>query len=378
MVPLIAMDELPPFVTIQGVPRQLTALEITGMNSVGVFEARPQPYVVEGVYSNAPPTNQHIVVTSTNEGQSESAIANAEPTSSTTNDHPPAGTLGKKVYCTHWMTTGECSFVQTGCKYKHEMPRELEVLKSVGLKEIPPWYRSLYGVAPLNLPPGVESPCYTIHDSKAQKNDNWRKNEALNHNAKRNEVGAQGGQRYTRRSSRGTDRPIHYNDKGKGKQAAFQDREREAREAREAQELAKARDEQDEKRRKANQDKWPCLSPGRGSVFKHNPDTKDRYDSEAECSDLLSDDEQYDKMSDEEFRRQELARAKAARASSSSASASASSASFASSTTAQGSVERRRGRAGGNGGNGGNNGNRGGDRGRGNRGGKGKGRGNGN
>ncbi|KEF62991.1 uncharacterized protein A1O9_00966 [Exophiala aquamarina CBS 119918] len=347
MVPLIAIDELPSFVKIQGVPRELTALKITGMNSIGVFEARPQQHVVEGVYSGAPPTNHPIDMRSTIEDQAASARTDGKPTSSSANDLPQVGTMGKKVYCTHWMKTGECSFVQTGCKYKHEMPLDLDELKRLGHNEIPQWFRELYGIPPLNLPPGVKFPSYTIQDSKVQKSDNWRKVQTLNQNVGRKNVAAQGGQRYTHRSTRGTDRPFHYSDKSKGKLASFQDREREAREA---QELAKARDKENEKRRKANQGRWPGLSPGHGSVFKHNPEPKNGYDSEAECSDLLSDDERYEKMSDADFRKQELARAEAARASSSSSPASFAS----SSTTIQGSAEPRPGRAGGNGGSNGN------------------------
>jgi len=349
MVPLIALDELPSFVSIQGVPRQLTALEITGMHSVGVFEARQQQHVVEGVYSNAPPTRERIVNSSTNSDQSVSTNTDASASipTTTTNDLPPTATLGKKTYCAYWMKYGECSFVQTGCKYKHEMPHDLEKLNSLGFSEIPQWYRNLYGTPLLNLPDGVGAPSYSIRDSKAQKSDNWRKDRALNQNANGREIGAPSGQRYTRRATRGTGRPIHYGDKDKdkAKQAAPQDKEREAREAQEAQALAKARDKEDEKRRKANQERWPGLSPGAHSIFKHCPAASDVWDSEAECSQLLSDDEKYELMSDDEFQREEDARRAALAALSS---ASASSTAFGSPSTRQTSSDSRRRRPGAN------------------------------
>ncbi|KAL8694023.1 MAG: hypothetical protein Q9218_001261 [Villophora microphyllina] len=46
---------------------------------------------------------------------------------------------GKKVYCTHWIRTGECDFIQQGCLYKHEMP-DGATLKAIGYHALPPWY----------------------------------------------------------------------------------------------------------------------------------------------------------------------------------------------------------------------------------------------
>ncbi|KAJ9603520.1 hypothetical protein H2200_011706 [Cladophialophora chaetospira] len=49
MVPLIAMDELPLHVQIQGVSRTLSAFEVTGMTGVGLADSRHQFYVVESL-----------------------------------------------------------------------------------------------------------------------------------------------------------------------------------------------------------------------------------------------------------------------------------------------------------------------------------------
>ncbi|KAL8739207.1 MAG: hypothetical protein Q9181_000098 [Wetmoreana brouardii] len=46
---------------------------------------------------------------------------------------------GKKVYCSHWIRTGECEFVQVGCLYKHKMPDD-ETLKAIGIRSLPAWY----------------------------------------------------------------------------------------------------------------------------------------------------------------------------------------------------------------------------------------------
>ncbi|KAK3719223.1 hypothetical protein LTR37_004442 [Vermiconidia calcicola] len=47
----------------------------------------------------------------------------------------------KKVYCTHWIKTGNCDYAQQGCLYKHEMPETLEKLESIGIgKHWPRWW----------------------------------------------------------------------------------------------------------------------------------------------------------------------------------------------------------------------------------------------
>lgn len=50
------------------------------------------------------------------------------------------GTLGKKVYCTHWIRWGECDYTQQGCLYKHEMPDEAK-LHEIGIATYPRWFR---------------------------------------------------------------------------------------------------------------------------------------------------------------------------------------------------------------------------------------------
>lgn len=52
----------------------------------------------------------------------------------------------KKQFCTHWIRTNSCDFMQQGCKYKHEMPHR-EKLKELGFAEIPKWYRDKMAIS---------------------------------------------------------------------------------------------------------------------------------------------------------------------------------------------------------------------------------------
>jgi hypothetical protein len=68
----------------------------------------------------------------------------------------------QKVYCSHWLKTGECSFVQQGCLYKHEMPMDLPTLLSLGLRDIPDWYRQANGLGSLQINGGRNGLSYGI------------------------------------------------------------------------------------------------------------------------------------------------------------------------------------------------------------------------
>ena len=58
---------------------------------------------------------------------------------SATSSSSPA--QGKKIYCNYWLRKGECDYLQQGCMYKHEMPLDKATLASLGLREVPRWYR---------------------------------------------------------------------------------------------------------------------------------------------------------------------------------------------------------------------------------------------
>jgi hypothetical protein len=53
----------------------------------------------------------------------------------------------KKVYCTHWIRTGECAFTSVGCKYKHEIPH-VEKLRELGFTlGTPKWFQEKAAIA---------------------------------------------------------------------------------------------------------------------------------------------------------------------------------------------------------------------------------------
>lgn len=60
------------------------------------------------------------------------------------------GTIGRKVYCTYWVQTGNCNYMQEGCKYKHEIPTDEETLRSIGFRDFPTWPRE---ELPINTKP---------------------------------------------------------------------------------------------------------------------------------------------------------------------------------------------------------------------------------
>ena len=49
---------------------------------------------------------------------------------------------GKKVYCTHWLSKGNCAYMQQGCIYRHEIPRDQETWESLGFHTIPGWLQA--------------------------------------------------------------------------------------------------------------------------------------------------------------------------------------------------------------------------------------------
>ena len=51
----------------------------------------------------------------------------------------------QKTHCNFWILTGECGFLQTGCRYKHEIPVTQSEFDRIGLRKVPAWFiRSQY------------------------------------------------------------------------------------------------------------------------------------------------------------------------------------------------------------------------------------------
>ena len=207
MVPLIALDELPGHVIIQGLSTNMTSFDTTGMTSLGLVPSRHRQYAVDVVTarpftrSNALPSESatssnsstispdantaqcDLTPRANNCGQTKDtfaanlAYAIAEqapatllpslPTSASssradrnagpsqpvplpdwkqTSVLPPGPAPGVKKYCSYWMRNGECDYAQQGCLYLHEMPTDLRTLSGLGFRDIPRWYRELHGL----------------------------------------------------------------------------------------------------------------------------------------------------------------------------------------------------------------------------------------
>ncbi|KAI6799938.1 hypothetical protein KC361_g2613 [Hortaea werneckii] len=87
-------------------------------------------------------TTQSIIdaIVSTTSGAAEAARVGYVPRSTIA---PPSGAQpdqDKKEYCTYWIRTGECDYMQQGCLYKHEMP-DKATLEKIGLgRSLPRWW----------------------------------------------------------------------------------------------------------------------------------------------------------------------------------------------------------------------------------------------
>ena len=70
------------------------------------------------------------------------AVTHGTNTVRSTTPPPPSGHIPdqeKKKYCTYWIRTGECDYMQQGCLYLHEMP-DLDTLRSIGFRGTPRWW----------------------------------------------------------------------------------------------------------------------------------------------------------------------------------------------------------------------------------------------
>lgn len=140
----------------------------------------------------ATPTAQETIDKEVEEDCLESApsVDHQPPTPSSPGSSP--NVPFKKEYCSHWMRHGECDFAQRGCIYKHVMPTDPNVLAMCGFRDIPPWYRELYGVPSLAAVPGSGAAGGPANIVKKEKMDgNWRT--ATNDTSKTSTVGTNQG-----------------------------------------------------------------------------------------------------------------------------------------------------------------------------------------
>jgi hypothetical protein len=194
MIPLVAVDELPPTISIRGVPRTLSPHDISGMTGVGTFNSRHRQYVVDdlnkgfeafsiprdrslmgssfatlasrppnkgtpwgidhasifpvppkayGIQEQSP-SNPKVPFANKSHSTSTSFTISTEPNLSlfhNLEDLPIGRAPGIKEYCSYWLRHGECDYAQQGCLYRHEMPLDRPTLENLGLRDIPRWYR---------------------------------------------------------------------------------------------------------------------------------------------------------------------------------------------------------------------------------------------
>ncbi|EZF79893.1 hypothetical protein H110_08245 [Trichophyton rubrum MR1448] len=180
---LVAVDELPHYVSIRGVPRTLNHSDTQGMTSLGTVKSRGQFYLIDSAIQHTPKSvgektnnsGRQVVAAAARglEDFGQLATAPQNPTADASAGQNPDWTLvttggaqtstkhssghrhgkggqngnsAKKEYCSFWLRHGECDYQQQGCIFKHEMPTDKPTLDKLGLRDIPRWYREKHGV----------------------------------------------------------------------------------------------------------------------------------------------------------------------------------------------------------------------------------------
>ncbi|WEW57621.1 hypothetical protein PRK78_003088 [Emydomyces testavorans] len=159
---LIAVDELPPLMSIRGVPRLLSQNDTQGMTSLGSANHRGQFYVVDCFTQGSANANNNIGEFKTMPSAPKAIlepVLTLEPLvlkqngnrngkelakNNSTSRHNKSAS--KKEYCSFWIRHGECDYQQQGCIFKHEMPCDPAALEKLGLRDIPRWYREKHNV----------------------------------------------------------------------------------------------------------------------------------------------------------------------------------------------------------------------------------------
>ena len=224
-VPLVAVDELPSWIKLKGVPMSLHSQEVLdlGMSNCGYHPrtnddcyqvelsgilAELQPYnVLEGYEAGESSNSQN---SSTTDGKVFMAPdKNGEEWK--TDSHPmgkekthvkgvqvipftpgqfiilnlkqakvaglkmyprvpvikqgTSGTLGRKIYCSYWLRTGNCNFEQQGCKFRHEIPSDEGTRNMIGFRDCPDWW---------SVPPTQPKPANAFQVDRAHQ-ATWRR-----------------------------------------------------------------------------------------------------------------------------------------------------------------------------------------------------------
>lgn len=159
VVPLIAVDELPPTHDLIGLPRSLDLTDTMGMINLGLksrtgihYQLVTNPVAAKVVELTPPPScppkpelRKAISSTSSESSDSEDQtdrLAIKRPVPHTTAVAPPPE---ETPYCRHYCTYGKCKWHED-CRYLHEMPTTPAGLKEIGLTGFPHWFKIRLGL----------------------------------------------------------------------------------------------------------------------------------------------------------------------------------------------------------------------------------------
>ncbi|KAF8865469.1 hypothetical protein BDZ45DRAFT_796309 [Acephala macrosclerotiorum] len=151
VVPLIAVDELPPGIELVGIPRSLDLEETIGMLNLGLQRSTGAHYQI--VSGDEPNERHHSLSTKAKINgflspplgplKSTPAAPTTAPSAPKASSTIRARTTDTQtVLCRHWCHHGICKWGQQ-CRYRHIMPMTLQGLQEVGLADWPAWYRKL-------------------------------------------------------------------------------------------------------------------------------------------------------------------------------------------------------------------------------------------
>ncbi|KAH7330098.1 hypothetical protein BKA65DRAFT_460655 [Rhexocercosporidium sp. MPI-PUGE-AT-0058] len=170
VVPLIAVDELPPGTELVGVPRSLDLEDTIGMLNLGLQRGSGAFYQTVGAEGKGKVEGAGKAVKPVAEPPSSAPARTVQQSSTTPNSTPPStpkvripstsvsqstNTTTQQIQnqaqpqphpqtqvCRHWCHHGICKWGQQ-CRYRHIMPMSTSGLQEVGLIDWPLWFRRM-------------------------------------------------------------------------------------------------------------------------------------------------------------------------------------------------------------------------------------------
>ncbi|EER24316.1 hypothetical protein CPC735_056860 [Coccidioides posadasii C735 delta SOWgp] len=169
LTPLIAVDELPPLMSVRGVPRLLSQNDTQGMTSLGSANHRGQFYVIDCFTQGSGNANVIIGDNKALPAGPKASIGITSSQNSTIRPHsylvesrmrlvtersllriiPTPGrkeTPRRNTALSGFAMASVTINSKASCIFKHEMPRDPAVLEKLGLRDIPRWYREKHNI----------------------------------------------------------------------------------------------------------------------------------------------------------------------------------------------------------------------------------------